>query len=321
MKIIKPARLEKRATIGVVSPSSFSEPFGLGQAVYYLKELGYKIVLGECTRNLTRTGFTSGKDEGRARELMTMFGDSKVDAIFCSRGGYGTMRILDLLDFGVIKDNPKIFMGYSDITSLHVAIHQRTGLVTFHGPSIEGYAGENPERDAPAGKENIDRAISLLSKAEPWGRLDNPPHGMLLRTIVPGKAKGRTIGGNLSMLTHTLGTEDAVKTDGRVLFTEDVYVSEYDIERLLMHMLLARKLQKAAGIVFGQVSSITKKDLPRPSLEEIVQDRIGQLKDVPSFTGLCCGHGAMKLVIPEGVMASMDATDPCLKIEESPLKV
>ena len=320
MNILKPAKLEKRATIGIISPSGFSEPFGLGQAVNYLRELGYRVVLGECTRNLTRTGFTAGKDDARARELTTMFGDDKVDAIFCSRGGYGAMRILDLLDFGVIKDNPKIFMGYSDITTLHVAIHQRTGLVTFHGPSIEGYAGDNPEKDPPTGKENIDRAISMLSRAEPWGRLDNPPKGMLLRTVVPGRGKGRTIGGNLSMLTHTLGTEDSVKTDGRLLFVEDVYVSEYDIERLLTHMLLARKLQKAAGIVFGQVSSFTKRDLPGPSLDEIIQDRVGQLKRVPSFTGLCCGHGAMKLVVPEGVMASIDATNPSLTVEESPLK-
>jgi muramoyltetrapeptide carboxypeptidase len=320
LKTVKPYKLEKRATIGIASPCGFSEPFGLGQAVGYLKELGYKVVLGECTRNLTRSGFSSGRDDARARELAGMFSNDKVDAVFCSRGGYGAMRILDILDFGAIKDHPKIFMGYSDVTTLHVAIHQRTGLVTFHGPSIEGYAGDNPERDPPAGKENIDRAISMLTRAEPWGRLDNPPRGMLLRTVVPGRAKGRTVGGNLSMLTHTLGTEDSVRTDGRILFVEDVYVSEYDIDRLLTHMLLARKLQKAAGIVFGQVSSFTKRDLPGPSLEEVIQDRIGGLTKVPSFTGLCCGHGAMKLVIPEGVMASMDATDPHLRIDESPLK-
>lgn len=312
--------MEKGATIGIVSPSSFSEPFGLGQGVGYLRELGYKVVLGECTRNLTRTGFTAGKDEARARELSAMFGNDEVDAIFCSRGGYGAMRILDLLDFGVVKDNPKIFMGYSDITTLHVAIHQRTGLVTFHGPSIEGYAGDNPEKDLPRGKENIDRALGLLSKAEPWGRLDNPPKGMLLRTIVPGNAKGRLIGGNLSMLTHTLGTEDEVRTEGRVLFLEDVYISEYDLDRLLTHMRLARKLQKAAAIVFGQVSNFTKREEPGPSLEEVLQDRLGCLGAVPSFTGLCCGHGAMKLIVPEGAMASVDATDPSLTVEESPLK-
>ena len=320
MKTLKPNRLTNGATIGVVSPSSFSEPFGLGQGVNYLRSLGYKVVLGECTRNLTRSGFLSGKDEARARELMNMFSNDAIDAIFCSRGGYGAMRMLPFLDFGVIKDNPKIFMGYSDITTLHISIHQRTGLVTFHGPSLEGYGGDNPEKDPPTGKENIDRALRLLSKAEPWGAVENPPNGMLLRTIVPGKAKGPLVGGNLSMITHTLGTEDAIQTDGKLLFLEDVYVSEYDVERLLTHMHLAGRFGKVKGIAFGQVSNFQKREDPTPSLEEVLEDRIGVLDKVPSFTGLCCGHGRIKLVMPEGVRASMDATEPSLSIDESPLK-
>ncbi|MBU1159465.1 MAG: LD-carboxypeptidase [Candidatus Thermoplasmatota archaeon] len=320
MKVIKPAKLTEGATIGIVSPSGFSEPFGLGQAINYLRSLNYKVVLGECTKNVTRRGFSSGKDEHRAKSLVDMFANEDVDAIFASRGGYGAMRILDLLDFDIIKSNPKIFIGYSDITTLHIAIHQRTGLVTFHGPSVEGYAGSNPERDPATGKENIDRALELLSRAEPWGKIDNPPNGMLLRTVVPGKARGKIVGGNLSMVVHTLGTEDSIDTQGKILFLEDVYVSEYDIDRLLMHLHLARKLQVTAGIIFGQISKIPKMDLPRPSLEEVIQDTIGCLKNVPSYSGLCCGHGAMKLVIPEGVNASMNATNPSLVIEESPLK-
>ena len=319
MKIMKPARLTKGATIGIVSPSSFSEPFGLGQGVNYLRKLGYKVVLGECTRNLSRSGFMAGKDEARAKELMDMFADDKVDAIFASRGGYGAMRTLPHLDFGVIKDNPKIFMGYSDITTLHITIHQRTGLVTFHGPSIEGFAGDNPEKDPPTGKPNIDRALKMLSKAGPWGELKNPEAGMLLRTVVPGKAKGTLLGGNLSMITHTLGTEDPIDTKGRILFLEDVYVSEYDIERLLTHLHLAKKFDGVKGIVVGQFSSFPKREESQPSLEEVIQDRLGCLKKIPSFTSLCCGHGAMKLVMPEGVKASMDATSPTLRIDESPL--
>jgi muramoyltetrapeptide carboxypeptidase len=319
MKIVKPARLTKGATIGIVSPSGFSEPFGLGQGVKYLRGLGYKVVLGECTRNLTKSGFMAGKDEARARELMDMFGNDGVDAILASRGGYGAMRVLPHLDFGVIKDNPKIFMGYSDITTLHVTIHQRTGLVTFHGPSIEGYAGDNPEKDPPTGKPNIDRALAMLSRAEPWGELKNPDSGMLLRTVVPGRAKGTLYGGNLSMITHTLGTDDSIQTKGRILFFEDVYVSEYDIERLLTHLHLARKFDGVAGIVVGQFSSFPKREESQPSLEEIIQDRIGCLKKIPSFTGLCCGHGTIRLVMPEGVRASMNATSPALRIEESPL--
>lgn len=312
--------MEKGATIGIASPSSFSEPFGLGQGVSYLRELGYKVVLGECTRNLTRKGIMAGEDEARARELNTMFANEDVDAIFASRGGYGAMRTLPMIDFDVIRDNPKIFMGYSDITTLHVAIHQRTGLVTFHGPSIEGYAGDNPEKDAPAGKENIDRALQLLSTAEPWGEITNPPKGMLLRTIIPGKAKGRLYGGNLSMITNTLGTADSIDTKDALLFLEDVYISEYDLDRLLTHMHLAGKFDDVAGIIMGQVSTFHKRVEPTPSLEDVLRDRLGCLEDVPSYTGLCCGHGAIKLIMPEGVRASMDSENPTLVIEESPLR-
>jgi muramoyltetrapeptide carboxypeptidase len=320
LNIIKPPALRRGATIGIVSPSSFSEPFGLGQGVNYLRNLGYKVVLGECTRNLTRRGIFAGKDEARARELMTMFSDDSVDAIFCSRGGCGAMRILQHLDFGTIKDNPKILIGYSDITTLHIAIHQRTGLVTFHGPSIEGYGADDPEKEAPTGKDNIDRALHMLSKAEPWGPIENPPNGMLLRTIVPGKAKGVVFGGNLSVMADTLGTPYSVHTDGRILFMEDVYVSEDDVERVLTHMLVAGKFSKVKGIIFGQVSTFKKRDMPLPSLEEVIQDRIAILTKVPSFTGLCCGHGRIRLTIPEGVRASIDASRPVLTIDESPLK-
>jgi muramoyltetrapeptide carboxypeptidase len=320
LKIIKPSKLRKKATIGIVSPSSFSEPFGLGQGVNYLRSQGYKVVLGECTKNLTRTGVFAGKDEARARELMTMFSDDSIDAVICSRGGCGAMRLLQYMDFGIIKDNPKIFMGYSDITMLHIAMHQATGLVTFHGPSIEGYAGDDPERDTPTGKENIDRALRMLSTAEPWGPIANPPQGMLLRTVVPGKASGTVFGGNLSIMADTLETRYSVRTDGRILFMEDVYVSEDDVERILTHMLVAGKFSKVKGIVFGQVSSFKKREMPLPSLEEVIQDRIGILTKIPSFTGLCCGHGRIRLTIPEGVRASIDASKPTLTIDESPLK-
>ena len=320
MKTIKPAKLAKGATVGVVSPSGFSDPFRLGQGINYLKEQGYRVVLGECTKNLTRTYLMSGKDEARARELTQMFANQEVDAIFCSVGGYGTMRILDHIDFGVIKENPKIFMGFSDITTLHVAIHQRTGLVTFHGPSLQGYAGSDGETDPPTGKDNIDRALRLLSTAGPWGNIENPPNGMLLRTIVSGRAKGKLMGGNLTMLTHTLGTKDSIDTNGCLLFMEDLEVSEEDVERLLTHMSLAGKFDRVKGVILGQFSSLPKREEPTPSLEEVLMDRIGSLKGVPSFAGLCCGHGLNKLVLPEGVMASIDSETPSLTVDESPLK-
>lgn len=319
MERIKPARLKRGATIAVVSPASFSEPFGLGQGVQYLRKKGYRVLLGECTRNLTRRGMVSAPDEARAKELMDAFRDDRVDAIICARGGYGTMRILPLLDFDVVRDHPKIFMGYSDITTLHVNFHQKAGLVTFHGPGVESVGADEP--DAEKGKPDpsrLEKALQLLSTSEPWGEVRNPPEGMLLRTIQPGKAGGLTIGGNLSMMTHTLGSPYEVDTRDRILFFEDVHISEYYVEYELTAFELAGKLAAAAGIVVGQFSKFAKREEPTPSLEEILADHLGRVR-APSFTGLCIGHGKWNHPVPIGVRAKVDADKPSLTIAESAL--
>ncbi len=314
----KPARLKRGATIAVVSPASFAEPFGLGQGVEHLRKKGYKVVLGECTRRLTRRGLVSAPDEIRAKELLDAFKDDKVDAVICSRGGYGTMRILPLLDYDVIRDHPKIFMGYSDITTLHVNFYQRAGLVTIHGPGVESVGADDPNSEK--GKPDparLDRALRLLSSEDPWGEIRNPPEGMLLRTIRPGKANGLTIGGNLSMMTHTLGSPFEVDTKDRLLFIEDVHISEYYVEYELTAFELAGKLRAAAGIAVGQFSKFAKREEAQPSLEEVLADHL-ERTPVPSFTGLCVGHGKWNHPIPIGVRATIDADRPALTITESP---
>ena len=315
----RPARLKKGATIAVVSPASFSEPFGLGQGVAFLRKKGYRVLLGECTRKLTRTGMVAASDAMRAKELMDAFLDPKVDAVICSRGGYGTMRILPLLDYDVVRDHPKIFMGYSDITTLHVSFHQNAGLVTFHGPGVESVGAEEP--DPEKGKPDptkLEKALKLLSTSEPWGEIRNPPEGMLLRTVRGGKASGLTIGGNLSMMTHTLGSPFEVDTKGRVLFFEDVHISEYYVEYELTAFGLAGKLRDAAGIAVGQFSKFAKREEAQPSLEEVLADHLGRVR-APSFTGLCVGHGKWNHPVPVGVKATVDADKPSLTITESAL--
>ena len=315
----RPARLKKGATIAVVSPASFSEPFGLGQGVAFLRKKGYRVLLGECTRKLTRTGMVAASDAMRAKELLDAFRDPKVDAVICSRGGYGTMRILPLLDYDVVRDHPKIFMGYSDITTLHVSFHQNAGLVTFHGPGVESVGAEEP--DPEKGKPDptkLEKALKLLSTSEPWGEIRNPPEGMLLRTVRGGKASGLTIGGNLSMMTHTLGSPFEVDTKGRVLFFEDVHISEYYVEYELTAFGLAGKLQDAAGIAVGQFSKFAKREEAQPSLEEVLADHLGRVR-APSFTGLCVGHGKWNHPVPVGVKATVDADKPSLTITESAL--
>jgi muramoyltetrapeptide carboxypeptidase len=316
----KPARLKRGATIAVVSPASFAEPFGLGQGLQYLRKKGYRIVLGECTRRLTRQGLVSAPDETRAKELMDAFRDDTVDAILCSRGGYGTMRILPLLDYDVVRDHPKIFMGYSDITTLHVNFHQKAGLVTFHGPGVESVGADEP--DSEKGKPDpskLEKALRLLSSTEPWGEVRNPPEGMVLRTVRPGKASGLTIGGNLSMMTHTLGSPFEVRTEGRILFFEDVHISEYYVEYELTAFELAGKLGAAAGIAVGQFSKFAKREEAQPSLEEVLADHLERVP-APSFTGLCVGHGRWNLPVPIGVRATIDADKPAFTITESALE-
>lgn len=315
----KPARLKKGATIEVISPASFAEPFGLGQGISFLRKKGYRVVLGDCTRRLSRKGMVSAPDEMRAKELMDAFQDDKVDAVVCSRGGYGTMRILPLLDYDVVKDHPKIFMGYSDITTLHVSFYQKSGLVTFHGPGVESVGADDP--DSEKGKPDpskLEKALKLLSTSEPWGDIKNPPEGMLLRTIRPGKASGLTIGGNLSMMTHTLGSPFEVDARGRILFFEDVHISEYYVEYELAAFELAGKLASAAGIAVGQFSKFAKREEAQPSLEEILADHLNRVR-APSFTGLCVGHGKWNHPVPVGVRATVDADRPALTITESAL--
>lgn len=315
----KPARLKRGATIAVVSPASFAEPFGLGQGIQFLRKKGYRVVLGECTRRLTRKGLVSATDAMRAKELMDAFKDPKVDAVICSRGGYGTMRLLSLLDYDVIKDHPKIFMGYSDITTLHVNFHQKAGLVTFHGPGVESVGADEP--DSEKGKPNpskLQKALKLLSTSEPWGEIRNPPEGMLLRTVRPGQASGLTIGGNLSMMTHTLGSPFEVDTKGRILFFEDVHISEYYVEYELTAFELAGKLRDAAGIAVGQFSKFAKREDAQPSFEEVLADHLERAR-APSFTGLCVGHGKWNHPVPVGVKATVDANRPALTITESAL--
>lgn len=315
----KPARLRRGATIAVVSPASFAEPFGLGQGVAYLRKKGYKVVLGECTRRLTRAGMVSAPDAMRAEELMDAFRDDRVDAVICSRGGYGTMRILPLLDFDVVRDHPKIFMGYSDITTLHVNFHQKAGLVTFHGPGVESVGAETP--DSEKGRPDpskLEKALKLLSSSEPWGEVRNPPEGMLLRTVRGGKASGLTIGGNLSMMTHTMGSPFEVDTRERILFLEDVSISEYLVEYELTAFELAGKLGGAAAVAVGQFSKFAKREEATPSLEEVLADHLARLK-TPSFTGLCVGHGKWNHPVPVGVRATVDADKPALVITESAL--
>jgi muramoyltetrapeptide carboxypeptidase len=308
----KPPVLKKGDMIRAVAPASTERDLAkLNQGLVKLRELGFEISLGDCVRKLRTWGYLSGTDEERAAELNEAFRDENVDAIFCVRGGYGTPRILPYLDYDLIRSNPKIFIGYSDITTLHIAINQKSDLVTFHGPMIA----------SEMGSEFTDYTekwlLRALTRTEPLGEITNPVDGPMIKTINEGKASGKLVGGNLSLMVKTLGTPFEIDTKKKLLLMEDTEDPPYRIDRNLTHLWLANKLQEAAGIIIGEIT-LCEPNSKEPSLNlwDVLKDRIGSTGK-PAMYGLCFGHGTHHLTLPIGVQASLDATQGKVWIEES----
>ncbi|MGH9630596.1 MAG: S66 peptidase family protein [Bryobacteraceae bacterium] len=314
--LIKARALKKGDTVGLITPATFvSDPDRIALAERTLDYFGLAMKLGRNVRK--RTGYVGGTAEERVEDLHEMFRDPKVDAIFVIRGGYGSMHLLDRLDYDLIARNPKIFLGYSDITSLHLSIHQKTGLVTFHGPVTLSRFTDYTQR----------HFVEALFEAKPLGTLANPKESNLLRpahtvrTVQPGKARGRLIGGNLSLISAAMGTPYEIDTKGKIFFIEDVGEEPYSIDRMLTQMRLAGKLEAAAGIIFGECNDCRPREF-RPSFDstfslgEVIDNIFGGLK-IPVLSGLTIGHTDDQLTLPLGVMATLDADRGTLTVEEA----
>jgi len=303
--MIKPKALSEGDTIGIVAPASPVEELASNQAKEAVRSLGFKVKMGESC--FARHGYLAGNDLLRARDLEKMFLDSDVDGILCLRGGYGSARLIDYLDFDAIAKAPKIFAGYSDITALHIALQNRCGFVTFHAPMA-----------ASDFKEGIDK-WSLKSFKEclmtscKKRYLSNPP-GEEIYTLVRGKAKGLLVGGNLAVICATLGTYDEIETKGRILFLEDTGEEPYRIDRMLTQLKQAGKLSDANGIVLGDWNNC-RADGESLSLEEIFQEIIVPL-DKPTIHNLKAGHCSPKISLPLGVEVTLDADIRTLMLEE-----
>lgn len=314
-KIIKPRSLREGDLVGLVTPSTYvSDPDRLALAARTVRYFGLRPRFGRNVRK--RAGYLGGSIAERAADLHDMFSDPEIKAVFCVRGGYGSGQLLDSLDYDLIRRNPKIFLGYSDITALHLAIHKKTGLVTFHGPVTVSSFSEYTQ-------EHFRRA---LFEPKPLGRLTNPPEknqlrpGHMLRTVRGGKARGRLIGGNLSLVASLMGTPYEIDTRGAILFLEDVGEQPYSVDRMLTQLRLAGKLQSAAGIIWGECSDCRPREF-QPSFEstfstgEVVDQILGGLK-TPVLAGLTIGHTADQLTLPQGVEATLDADNGELIVGE-----
>lgn len=314
--LIRPATLRPGDTVGLITPGTYvSDPDRLALAARTVKFFDLRMKLGQHVGQ--RLGYLGGTDQERLDDLHEMFRDPQVKAVWAIRGGYGSTHLLDGIDYGLLRSNPKIFLGYSDITALHLAIHRHAGLVTFHGPVVLG--------DFSAYTQAAFRRA--LFSADPLGAVTNPPEtnplrpAHPLRTVRPGKARGRLIGGNLSLVSRTMGTPYEVETRGRILLLEDVDEEPYSIDGMLTQLRLAGKLEAAAGIVFGECHNCRPRQF-QPSFEstlslgEVLDEILGKL-GIPVLSGLAFGHTEDQLTLPLGVMATLDADKGELAIEEA----
>jgi muramoyltetrapeptide carboxypeptidase len=315
-KLIRPKALRAGDSVGLITPSSYvSDPDRLALAERTARYFGLSPKFGKNVRK--REGYLGGTVGERLEDLHAMFRDPEVKAVFAIRGGYGAAQLLDGIDYDLIRSHPKIFLGYSDITALHLAIQKRAGLVTFHGPVALS-------RFTPYTQACFRKA---LFETEPVGRVTNPPDSdalrpaHTLRTIRPGRARGPLAGGNLTLISTTMGTPYEIETAGRILFLEDVDEQPYSIDRMLTQLWLSGKLAAAAGVIFGECQDCRPRDF-KPSFEatlslgEVVDEILGRLS-VPVLSGLTIGHTDDQLTLPLGVMAELDADRGELIIEEA----
>jgi muramoyltetrapeptide carboxypeptidase len=307
---ILPKRLKPGDTIGLITPSGPINKQQLDDAVSQLKSLGFNTYYEKSV--LDQYGYFAGKDADRAAELNKMFGNEKVDAILCVRGGYGAIRILDMLDYDLIKNNPKIFMGYSDITAFLNAIHERTGLVTFHGP-----LGISPFNDFVWNSfnkvvMNPKNHYKYPYQREP-GTEENPEFDRY--TINKGRASGKLVGGNISVLASMIGSGFEPDFENKIVFLEEIEEKTYRVDKMLVHMLQATNLKKAAGIVFGVFNECNINDEPRLTLKQAIADLFSPLK-MPVSYGFPFGHIDTIITLPIGIHAHFSAAENRLKLME-----
>jgi len=315
---IKPLPLKKGDTIGIVAPGfTLPKPELVRNFASMLEEEGYQVIFGENT--FGKYGYFSGTDEERASDLNEMFRNKAVKGIVAARGGWGGARILSLLDYEAIKADPKVFIGYSDITSLLLAIYQKTGLVTFHGPV--GTSDWNRFSYKHYNKILIkEKAYKIrgTKKVKPDATIEEAETARYL--INDGKATGTLVGGNLTVLCGMVGSEYLPDFEGKILFLEDVGEAVYRIDRYLTQLKLAGILDKLAGIVFASCASCEEEDRSDNfTLREILKFHLEPLK-IPAFFGLLSGHLKEQYTLPIGVNVEIDAKKGNIKLLEEAVK-
>ncbi|MBD3386869.1 LD-carboxypeptidase [candidate division KSB1 bacterium] len=311
--ILKPPKLKAGDTVGVISPAGITyEPVRLEIMNDILAALDFKMKAGSHV--LDRWGFLAGTDDARASEINAMFADPKVKAIFTLQGGWGSARLLPLLDYDLIRRHPKIVLGFSDITSLLIGIYAKTGLCTFHGPTANSTWNDF----------TVDYLKRLLCQGENV-YFENPQdkgdHLVAVKnrvcTITPGKATGRLVGGNLTVLSAIIGSDYLPNWENHILFLEDIHEDIYRIDRMLTQLKLAGVLDKLTGFIFGKCSDCEPGgDYSSFTLLEVLNNHIKPL-GIPAWYNSMIGHVKNKFTLPVGVRVQIDAEQGTILMLES----
>ncbi len=293
-RLIKPNRLKKGDTIGLIAPGSALSTAKLHKCINQLENYGFKVKKGKYVGD--EYGYLASEDKNRLDDLNAMYRDDEVDAIWCARGGYGCTRLLPNIDYDLIRHNPKALIGYSDITALHQAIYQYAGVVGYHGPvassDFNDYTVEQWE----------EILVNPVDQLSPQNHEDHE-----LKTLVKGMGAGVVMGGNLTLLASMCGTPYQCDFTDKVVFLEDIGEKPYRIDRMLTQLRQSCHLDQASAIVLGIFYDCeADPDDKSLSLEECLADRIVAL-GVPTLSGVSIGHIDHQLTVPVGIRAEVDA--------------
>ncbi len=299
--MIFPENVRKGDLVGIIAPSSPTPPDRVKKCRAFLESEGYRVKEGRGIYE-NQHGYIAGPCEDRLRDIHDMFSDPRVKAIFCLRGGDTSCYVVDKLDMNLIRANPKIFMGYSDITSYHVRMNQEADLITFHGPMVSSNMLENFDAFT---RRSLEEALALGENGHM--RLENP-EGEPFRTLRPGRAEGALAGGNLALICSMLGTPYAVDTRDKILFIEDVGESTAHVDRMLHQLMHTGKLQDAAGVLVGDFSEQSNKHDPSYLVEQLIGDFFADY-DKPVIYNVLSGHCYPMSTLPLGARCRMGASD------------
>jgi muramoyltetrapeptide carboxypeptidase len=314
---VKPPALQPGETIAFVAPAGPIEMAHVKEYAERLKNAGYHV---EIPNGIERkAGYLAGSDQARADELNAAIHDPKVRAIFPCRGGYGLTRILDRIDYAALRRNPKIITGFSDLTALHLAISREARVVTFHSPMPDASLWQNDKEHAFA-VSSFERTV-FADRYKPGTMgysIEFPSDQPRPTTLVGGKAHGRLAGGNLTLISSTLGTPYALEPTGKILFIEDVHEAPYRIDRYLSQLRLAGVLDKIVGVVAGGFSSNDAKDAKE--IDRVLHEYFSTMKK-PVVTNFPVGHIVRNATLPVGALVELDGDAGTLRVLENPVRL